>query len=357
MEVSVVIPTYNEADNVAPLVDRLEDQLGDREFEIVFVDDDSPDGTADKIEELQEKRDFLRLIRREGKKGIGSAYKAGFKEADGDYVVQMDADLSHRPEDLKALIAALDNGADTAIGSRYVEGGERKDPIHRRIFPIIGSYLYRFGLGSPVKDFTSGFKAFRSEVVDNLDPELPEGFCFQAATLVDIIEKDYEIVEVPIEFQERNSGEPKYDQMDLVKNTWFFSKKFLEKWQEVIKFGVVGASGVFVNMGLLYALTEYFNLFYLVSAAFAVEASIVWNYVWHEVWTFREKGESSLVRFLERLGKFNLVSLVGLALNLVILYILTDYADIHYMVSNLIAIFAVFGWNYFGNVKWTWNGK
>jgi dolichol-phosphate mannosyltransferase len=355
MDVSVVIPTYNEVENIEPLVEGLSDQLHDKDFEIIFVDDDSPDGTADLIEEMQEEKDFLRLIRRKGKSGLGSAYKEGFAETRGDYVVQMDADLSHRPQDVPKLIEAIEEGADVAVGSRYVEGGKRNDPLHRRIFPIIGSYLYRFGLASPVKDFTSGFKAFKSDVVDNLSSDLPDGFCFPAATLVDLIEKDYDIAEVPIEFQKRNAGDPKYDHTDLVKNTWFFSKKFLQRWQDVIKFGTVGLSGVIVNMGLLYVLTEYFNLFYLVSAAFAVETSIIWNYVWNESWTFSHIGESSLTDFFERLGKFNLVSLVGLALNLTVLYALTDYANLHYMFSNLIAIFAVFGWNYFGNVKWTWS--
>jgi dolichol-phosphate mannosyltransferase len=355
MEVSVVIPTYNEVENVEPLADEISAVLEDRDFEIIFVDDSSPDGTADKIRGIQESNSFVRLIEREGKDGIGSAYREGFQAAEGDYVVQMDADFSHRPEDIPKLLAALDGGAGVAVGSRYIDEGERNDPLHRRIFPLIGSYLYRFGMGSPVRDFTSGFKAFKSEVLEDFDSDLPDGFCFQAASLLEVVEKDYQVVEVPIRFQKRRQGEPKYDHMDLVKNTWFFSKKLLQKRQEVFKFGLVGLSGVFVNMGLLYLLTERFDLFYLVSAAFAVETSIIWNYVWNEAWTFREKGESTARKFLERLAKFNSISLIGLALNLVVLYVLTDFAGIHYLISNLIAIFAVFGWNYFGNIKWTWD--
>lgn len=128
----------------------------------------------------------------------------------------------------------------------------------------------------------------------------------------------------------------------------------LEKYQRPLKFGTVGASGVAINMGLLYGLTEFAGLFYLISAGIAVETSIIWNYFWNEVWTFSEIGEESMEKFFERLGKFNAVSLVGMGLNLTILYALTEFADLHYLISNLFAIIAVFVWNYLGNLKWTW---
>jgi dolichol-phosphate mannosyltransferase len=229
MDVSIVIPTYNEAENVEPLIKEIAQQLEGRNFEIIFVDDDSPDGTADIIEDMQDERDFLRLIRREQKAGIGSAYKEGFREAKGNYVVQMDADFSHRPEDLPKLIETLEQDVMVVIGSRYVDGGERKDPVYRRIFPIIGSYLYRFGLGASVKDFTSGFKGLNAEVVEDISEGLPDGFCFNPALLLSATKMDYEIVEVPIKFEERRAGKPKYSTFDLCRNALFFSKRMLER--------------------------------------------------------------------------------------------------------------------------------
>jgi dolichol-phosphate mannosyltransferase len=357
MEVSVVIPTYNEIENIEPLVDEIHGELEDRDFEIVIVDDDSPDGTAEKVSNMQESRDFLKLVERKKKSGIGSAHRRGFRESKGDFVVQMDADFSHPPRYIRDLLEALEEGADVAVGSRYVEGGDRKDPLHRRIFPLVGSYLYRYGLGFPVKDFTSGFKAYRREVVEEeFDNSLPDGFHFQAASLLRIVEDGYEVVEVPIEFEERRAGKPKYDHMDLVKNAWFFGKQFIRKNQRPLKFGTVGASGVIVNMGLLYTLTEFAGLFYLFSSAIAVETSIIWNFFWNETWTFSEIGKETWRKFFERLAKFNTVSLVGLGLNLAILFALTEFAGLHYLISNVFAIMAVFAWNYLGNVKWTWNG-
>ncbi|MFB6215915.1 MAG: glycosyltransferase, partial [Candidatus Aenigmatarchaeota archaeon] len=259
MEVSVVIPTYNEAENIEALINEVANELGDRDFEIIIVDDNSPDNTAEIVKELQEDFEGLKLIEREGKSGIGSAYKEGFQEASGDFIVQMDADFSHPPRYITDLLKGLED-SDVAVGSRYVEGGERRDPLHRRIFPLIGSYLYRYGLGFPVRDFTSGFKAYRSEVMNIFTDDLPDGFHFQAASLLKIVDNDYSVTEVPIEFEERRAGKPKYDQMDLVKNGLFFGKTFLKKNHRPLKFGAVGVSGVAVDMGILYALTQFGGL-------------------------------------------------------------------------------------------------
>jgi dolichol-phosphate mannosyltransferase len=355
MEVSVVIPTYNEIENIKPLVEDIADQLEERSFEIIVVDDDSPDGTAEKVSNLQESWGFLRLVERKKMSGIGSAHRRGFREAEGDLVVQMDADFSHPPRYIPDLIDAVEAGADVAVGSRYVKDGDRQDPLHRRVFPLIGSYLYRYGLGFPVKDFTSGFKAYRKEVLEeDMDNSLPDGFHFQAASLLRIVEDGYDVKEVPIEFEERRAGDPKYSHMDLVKNAGFFGKKFLERNSKPIKFGAVGATGVAVNTSILFALTEIYDLFYLFSSAVAVETSIIWNFLLNDSWTFASSGEDSLRSKLTRLGKFNSVSLVGLGINLSVLYVLTEFAGIYYLISNILAIMAVFIWNYIGNVAWTW---
>ena len=354
MEVSVVIPTYNERENVEPLVEAIEDELKGRYFELIFVDDDSPDGTAKLIKEMQEQKDFLKLIERKGKNGIGSAYKKGLNEAKGDKIVQMDADFSHPPRYINDLLDALDEN-DVSVGSRYVEDGDRQDPLHRRIFPLIGSYLYRYGLGFPVKDFTSGFKAYNREVIEMFTQDLPDGFHFQAASLLKIFDNGYSVKEVPIEFEKRRAGDPKYDHMDLVKNGVFFGKTFLSKYERPLKFGTVGASGVFVDMGLLYFLTEFGGLHQVLSAGLATETAILWNFTWNDLWTFNGIGKEKLKHFISRALKFNTVSLVGLGLKVAVFWALTEFTGLYYLLANLIAIFVVFAWNYFGNVAWTWN--
>ncbi len=223
MAVSVVVPTYNEAANVAPLVEAVHAALGDRLAELVVVDDGSPDGTADVVRGLQGDYDGLRLLEREEREGLGAAYKHAFRQIDADTVVQMDADFSHPPDRLPALVDAVETGADVAVGSRYVDGGDRQDPLHRRVFPLIGSYLYRAVLGSPVRDVTSGFKAYDGAVLDELALDgLPDGFHFQAASLLALVDAGADVVEVPIAFRPRRAGEPKYGVGDLWDNFMLF---------------------------------------------------------------------------------------------------------------------------------------
>lgn len=353
--ISVVIPTYNEARNISDLLQEVSSVLSDRDTEFVIVDDNSSDGTADIIRDMDSEIDKLNLVERKGESGIGSAYKRGFREAEGDIILQMDADFSHRPEDIPKLVSAIENGSEAVVGSRYVEGGDRNDPLLRRINPWIGRFLYTYLLKCPVKDFTSGFKAYRRQIIGDLtDSKLPDGFHFQAASLMRLVRKNKDIKEVPIDFRPRRAGEPKYNVRDLADNAELFVRLFMEQNKELIKFGIVGTSGVLANMGLLYFLTEHLGVHYLLSSVLAVESAIVSNFVLNEFWTFVEKGEDSLKHLVGRFGKFNSISLVGLGINVAILWTLTEFAGLYYLFSNLLAIAVVFIWNYAANVKWTW---
>ena len=161
--------------------------------------------------------------------------------------------------------------------------------------------------------------------------------------------------EVPIDFRPRRAGEPKYETSDLLDNIKLFVKLFFQRYEKPIKFGLVGATGTIVNMGLLYLLTEEIGFYYLVSSAIAIETSIVSNFVLNELWTFVEKGKKGSKNLLKRFFKFNSISAVGLGINLGILAMLTEFAGFHYLVSNFFAIMIVFIWNYLANVTWTWN--
>lgn len=226
-DVSVVIPTYNEEKNIKEFLEEVGSELEDLDYEIVVVDD-SDDATAEIVRKMREDNGRIRIIEREGKAGIGSAYKEGFSASEGEKIVQMDADFSHRPDQIKKLLGALDKH-DVAVGSRYVSGGKRRDPIWRRINPLIGSYIYRYGLGSPVADVTSGFKAYRREALEDLPENLPDGFHFQAASLMALLDSGADIKEVPIDFQPRRAGEPKYSFEDLVDNVKLMLRLFREK--------------------------------------------------------------------------------------------------------------------------------
>lgn len=355
MEVSVVLPTYNERANITEMVDAVAGALDGRDFEVLVVDDGSPDGTAELVRDLQEERPWLRLMEREGERGLGAAYRDALPEARGGVVVQMDADFSHPPERIPALVAAVEEGADVAVGSRYVEGGDRNDPLHRRIFPLIGSFLYRTVLRSPVRDVTSGFKAYDRSAIDTVAADdLPSGFHFQAASLFRLIEGGAEVVEVPIDFRPRRAGDPKYSWRDLVDNALLLGRLAARTHHRPLKFGVVGGTGVAVDMGLFYLMLQFTSLYYLFAGLIATETAIIWNFMLNDLWTFMDRGEDHARARAGRFAKFQLVSISGLAIKLGFLYAFVTLTGMQPLAANLLAIVLVFVWNYAVNAAWTW---
>lgn len=209
--ISVVVPTYNEAATIPKLASRLAEALGERAWELVVVDDGSPDGTADAAEALAP-RVPVRVVRRSGKLGLASAVTAGFAAASGDVLVVMDADLSHPPERVPALVDALAAGADLAVGSRYVPGGGSAGwPLRRRVVSRVACFIG--GLLVPVRDATSGFFAMRRSVIDGvrLDP-----IGFKIGFEVMARGRYARVVEVPYTFRDREAGTSKFGSREIV---------------------------------------------------------------------------------------------------------------------------------------------
>lgn len=208
----VVIPTYNERDNLARLVAALLKEAPS--VEILVVDDASPDGTGEIAEALGRETGRVRVLHRAGKQGLGTAYVAGFEYAlseDYDYVIQMDADFSHRPQDVPRLLEAI-RSADLAIGSRDVPGGRAENrSLLRRFISKGGSFYARTLLDLPVKDCTAGFKCFRREVLEalDLDDVKSNGYGFQVEMNHLSNRAGFRIVEVPIVFPDRTAGQSK----------------------------------------------------------------------------------------------------------------------------------------------------
>ena len=209
----LVIPTYDEAENIEPLVEAALPQLPASRT-VLVVDDASPDGTGEVADRLAAADDDVRVLHRPRKEGLGPAYVAGFREAlagGAQIVCQMDADFSHDPADLPRLLAALDD-ADVALGSRYATGGgvEHWGPT-RKLISRGGSAYARTLLGVEVNDLTGGFKAFRSEVLEAIDLEtIPSlGYAFQVETTYRAIQAGFRVVEVPILFHDRRVGHSK----------------------------------------------------------------------------------------------------------------------------------------------------
>ncbi len=213
--VAIVVPTYNEAENLPVLVERLF-AVVTADLNIYVVDDGSPDGTAAVARQLSEKHDNrIEIISRERKLGLGTAYITGFTRAledDPDHIVQMDADLSHAPEEVPAMLEKLGE-ADVVVGSRYTAGGgvAPRWSANRRRLSAFGNYSIRLVTGLAVKDVTSGFKAFRREALRALDISIIEcrGFGFQAETAYWCQANGMKIVEHPIIFEERAMGTSK----------------------------------------------------------------------------------------------------------------------------------------------------
>jgi dolichol-phosphate mannosyltransferase len=213
VRVVVIVPTYNEAENLPELVREIRGALP--VGGIVVVDDDSPDGTADIAAGLADEIGDLHVIRRPGKAGIGSAYRHGFThalESGCDIVVQMDADFSHDPAMLPALVAVVEHGADLAIGSRYVPGARTLDwPRDRKILSRWGNRYAAGVLGLAVNDTTGGFRAYSAEALAKMEYSTvrAEGYAFQVEMTHRIVRADGRVVEFPITFVDRRAGTSK----------------------------------------------------------------------------------------------------------------------------------------------------
>jgi dolichol-phosphate mannosyltransferase len=210
--VLVVIPTYNEADNVRPIVERVRAAAPD--VDILVADDNSPDGTGAIAGELAAADSAVHVLHRPGKQGLGAAYVAGFSwavEQHYDVVVEMDADGSHAPEELPKLLDAL-RDADAVIGSRWVPGGKVVNwPAHRLLLSRTANLYTRIALGMPIKDATGGYRAYRLPVLEKIDfaSVTSQGYCFQVDLTWRAQRDGFRVVEVPITFAERERGASK----------------------------------------------------------------------------------------------------------------------------------------------------
>jgi len=211
--VAVVLPTYNESENIARLLTQLRQVLPDSRLYV--VDDNSPDGTGAIAERCAIELGGIEVLHRPGKQGLGSAYRHGFAYVISqgvDVVVSMDVDFSHDPLSIPAMLAAIESGSDAVIGSRYVNGGGTKNwPIHRRLLSRWGNLYTAAVLGVSVRDCTSGFRAYRATALALIAPETTkaEGYAFLSELVVRLSRRGLKISEVPILFIDRENGTSK----------------------------------------------------------------------------------------------------------------------------------------------------
>ena len=209
--VTVVIPTYNERENLSHIAAAVTHQG----YKLLVVDDSSPDGTGELADRIAASESRMSVLHRRRKDGIGPAYAAGFDRAlsqGAEIIIEMDADFSHDPADLPRLVAAIDDGADVAIGSRYVPGGSTPDwPLVRRLISRGGNLYARLMLGIQIRDATAGFRAFRADALRELPYRTAKssGYSFQVEMAMRAVESGLTVVEVPISFRDRARGTSK----------------------------------------------------------------------------------------------------------------------------------------------------
>jgi dolichol-phosphate mannosyltransferase len=225
MRATVCLPTYNERENLSPMIEALRGVLreGDR---VLVIDDNSPDGTGAIADALAAEHPFVDVLHRQRKEGLGRAYIAGFHRAlaDGaELVLEMDCDFSHDPADVPRLIEAAENGAELVLGSRYVPGGQTRNwGLIRRLISRGGSLYTALFLHMDVKDPTGGFKCFRRHVLERLDLDAitPRGYAFQIETTYRVKQAGFKVVEIPITFADRMVGQSKMSRSVVLEAIW-----------------------------------------------------------------------------------------------------------------------------------------
>ncbi len=361
---SLVIPTYNESKNIEPLIVELDRLLGaalGTGYELIVVDDDSPDRTWEKALELSRDHPSVRVVRRVGERGLGTAVVRGWQVARGEILGVMDADLQHPPEVNLALLQEIDDGATLAVGSRHVQGGGVSDWSALRRVLSRGAQLLGLlvlpGVLTRLSDPMSGYFMFRRDAIAGV-PLDPLGY----KILIEVIARGKMrwIGEVGYVFRERVVGESKVTHRLYSQYLHHLVKLRLATLPNSVffKFCVVGASGVLVDMGGLYLLSDphTLGLGLTRSKIIAAELAIVSNFVLNDLWTFgaTAKAAPGFVPRLRRFVGFNLVCSVGLALNVILLNLLFNYGGVNRYVANAAAIMIVTAWNYGVNRRLNW---
>ena len=361
---SVVIPTYNEAPNLEELIRRLAHALDPAlgpHYELIVVDDDSPDRTWELAEGLAPTYPRLRVMRRTNERGLASAVIRGWQASRGEFLCVIDADLQHPPDLVVGLYQLMKRGADMAVASRHVEGGGVSDwSLLRRIVSrtaqLIGLVVLP-GVVGRVSDPMSGYFMIRRSAIEGVALN-PLGY----KILIEVLARGRFpwIGEVPYVFQERLHGGSK-----ATLGVYFDYLRHLIRLRtsslpinRFLRFAMVGLSGVIVDMGLLYVLSDPTMLAWGLtrSKLIAAEAAIVNNFLWNDAWTFgdvsaHQRGGRQRMR---RFGKFQLICLAGVVINTLLLNLQFNLLHMNRYVANAVAIAAVTGWNFWLNLKLSW---
>ncbi|HTL88346.1 MAG TPA: glycosyltransferase family 2 protein [Leptolyngbya sp.] len=367
---SLVVPTYNEGRNIEQVVRVLSgllDHALPNDYELIIVDDDSPDRTWEIAQQMTADYPNLRVMRRQEERGLSTAVIRGWQASRGEVLGVIDGDLQHPPEVLLKLLQAVKNGADLAVASRHIEGGGTSDwGFVRRLLSrgaqMVGLIILPSVVGR-VSDPMSGYFMVKRRVIAECLLS-PVGY----KILLEVLGRGQvdRVTEVGYVFQERQEGESKVTWRQYVEYLMHLAKlrsrgrvsRLREKFQlgRFLRFGLVGFSGVFVDLAAFYLLRSQFDLGIARSTMLSAELAVINNFFWNDLWTFgdisrRQPGkQQQFKRFL----KFNLICLMGIILQVLVVSLFHDAFRVSEFVAKPIAIFIVTFWNFWINLKLSW---
>ncbi len=375
MKVVVVIGVYNEAESTPKMIEALAKiipHIKNHDVQILYIDGNSPDGTADIIRKYQKDYKWINLLVEKEKNGLGAAYAMGMtyamKELHADYIGEMDGDLQHPPKVLKQLVAEIDNGYDFIIASRYIKGGGIPADwgFNRKFLSVVGNLVARTLLILPrVHDVTGGFKLSRVKgFMGDFDFKtlLSKRFAYKVHLLFYMVQKNAKVKEVPFVFEPRNADESKIAKNDLQETlrVIFLLQLHNPKIRKFIKFAIVGTIGFIVNSISL----EVFSGLGLGAAwagGLAAECAVVSNYFFNTFWTFKKDRAASIVQFASRFLKFNLTSFGAILIQFAVIglatHFLGDTRTIRQIALVLSIVCLIIPYNWFMYNTFIWKSK
>ena len=361
-KICFVLPTYNEEENIENIIQQIlkeEKNQSKHTFSILVVDDNSTDETQAIVQRYSSLNSKVHLVTGQ-KKGLGDAYKRGFKFAlndlKADLIFQMDSDGQHDTSLIPNFVSYIEEGKDVVIGSRFVEGGTTPDfSFSRLLMSKVGNLLVRYVGGvTQVKDCTSGYRAIRASYLKELDFSYlsTRGYSFQSSLICDLAWRGANISEIPIEFSSRQGGDSKLALRDQIEFLLNIPRLGFRNLEDFMKYSLVGVSGVFVNLGLYLFLTRYYEISEVVAPLIAIESALVSNFILNNFWTFGKRITQSRIRV--KFVKFHLVSGFSALINYSAFLTLFLVFGLYDILANLIGIGLAAIVNYLINSNWTW---
>ena len=364
-KICFVLPTYNEEENIGNIIQQIlkeEKSLSKHTFTILVVDDNSTDETQTIVQRYISLNSKVHLVTGQ-KKGLGDAYKRGFKYAlndlKADLIFQMDSDGQHDTSLIPDFVSYIEEGKDVVIGSRFAEGGTTPDfSFSRLLMSKVGNLLVRYVGGiTQLQDCTSGYRAIRASYLKDLDFSYlsTRGYSFQSSLICDLAWRGANISEIPIEFSSRQGGDSKLALRDQIEFLLNIPRLGFRNLEDFMKYSLVGVSGVFVNLGLYLFLTRYYEISEVVAPLIAIESALISNFILNNFWTFGKRVTQSRIRV--KFIKFHLVSGLSALINYSVFLALFLVFGLFDILANLIGIGLAAIVNYLINSNWTWKNN